>query len=97
MRLVTKDKLFERALLICSLPALAAYVPVVVLIFILVLAARLWTALLLLATYPILYLLWKASPNPRWQLADPFDRLRSTVTAIPEIWDRVLELCTGRL
>lgn len=97
MRLVTKDKLFERVLLICSLPALAAYVPVVVLIFILVLAARLWTALLLLATYPILYLLWKASSNPRWQLADPFDRLRSTITAIPDIWDKVLELCTARL
>ena len=57
MKAGKKDKLFERALLVCSLPALAAYAPVVVLIFILVLVARLWTALLLLATYPILYLL----------------------------------------
>lgn len=97
MRPVTKEKIFEHALLLCSLPALAAYAPVVVLVFILVLAARLWTILLLLATYPVLYVLWKVSPNPRWRLADPFDRLRSTVTALPDIWDKVLELCTARL
>ena len=97
MRAGKKDKLFERALLVCSLPALAAYAPVVVLIFILVLVARLWTALLLLATYPILYLLWKASPDPRWQLAGPFERMRNTIAAIPDIWDKVLELCTARL